>query len=374
MAHGTGAYASGVISSGANRRYQLMQLFIAQLTGYQSNGENAWEIAHTFSATEAIYDVMMHSVGDRSLGAGALKGDAELWFRLTNGGTPGAGGSITVDLWQDWSATSVTGNRQGWERAFNADDSFQLEWWSVVNEYAAILVVRSQTTYDMIYFGTPVRPYTDRLNGLARLDAATSTTGAVVLSVDRDITANIQVGQTVWLYNHTPTGQALKADYTELVTVTAKTASTITVSGVVNQPYEIGSLVGLDPCCPLCTTSLTSWYGVNYLDGRWKAADGWQAGSMQSLCSHVGHETDWDPGPDGTYTGFRAYAYQSAAATGYPGGFRGYLDHIRLFSRDAQVDKDVYRVEWNDADKWKFFPTALSGMASYFYAIGPGAS
>jgi len=361
MARGTGAYSSGLINGGTQNRYDFFQAIITVMKAYQSNGENAWEELDVLVDAVPLYDVVLHSVGDRSLGSGVNKGDTDIFVRLHV-----ASNQIYARAYQDWSATSSTGNRATTDRSVATTDVDDIEYWMVVNEYEVMVVFLQNAGYKFIHFGKPSNPYTDRMNGIARMSVATSTTGTVIVSLDRDITANVQVGQKIWLLNLTEDGQVLSTDDTELVTVTAVTSNSITVSGVTHQPYAIGSFVGLDSIATHCYLSPT--FGildtVNNPDGNALGS-----GTNKSMATVVSYENEFDPGWDGMYLGFRVYPVMSSPNY----DFRGYWDHVRVFSRASQMDEDIYRVDFNDSDRWKFFPS-LGAITSYCVAIGPGAS
>ena len=244
MARGVPAVTKGTITAGANRRYQAIKTLENFLVSYLSNGEPAWEVAEVRDASLSTYDVVLHSVGDRSLGTGANKGDTDIWARLYISSS-----SIVNTAYSDYNPATSTGNRgtSGTNTRFSFSDDTEFDYWIVCNEYEAVMVLSQGGSWDMIHFGKCINGIEDsKISGTARITTETVGTGTVVIDIDRDITANITVGQKIWLHNQTEDGAvSLAADQIEIVDVDAVTASTITVSGVSNAGYKPGSLVGL---------------------------------------------------------------------------------------------------------------------------------
>ena len=367
MARGTPQFSSGVIPGAGSGVIRALGGAIKDcLTSYISNGESAWQVIDTITDTSTSFDWVLQSVGDRSLGILGNKGDTEIFLRLWR-----SSGSIYTKMYQDWSPTSHSGARPSYNGGNGGlDDVSSVEWWGVVNEYSCCFVWVQGGFWRGIMWGQPIRPYSSPLNGIARLSVATSGTGTITLSVDRDISANLKVGQMVWLVNHTPTGQALKTPYTETVIVENVTSSTIQVSGVTNTPYEVGSLVGLDPCANMNAVAIDSnnnFYTCNDKNGTWGGEGGSYAGSNVSLPMN---ESEEDPEWDGLYGIVPMWISMASAPTGYRGNWD---DTVRLVGIGTQANKDIMRIDFDDTKKYMVFPSIQMGLG-YALCIGPGAS
>jgi hypothetical protein len=371
MAQGTIAYSSGTIAAAGSGN---VTAFIRQIrTQLKAYAGSAWVDGDVLIDTVGSVDYEMHSVGDPALGSGGNAGDTELWFRIKQTSTV----NVTLYGYQDWSSTSHTGNRVYNGTAVSLSDTQQIDWWCVCNEYKCIFFAIQGSTWYATIFGQLDRTFPTRLNGIARLSQATAGTGAITLNVDRDISANLQVGQKIWLINHTPDGQSLVSDYTEMVTVTSVGATTIGVSGVTNTPYQIGSLVGLDPCPAYLRqgTSLSAsnaLYFVSHRDGTYTSAGGQTAQFDTPVTLTLANEK---PDVDGLYAGYTPGVRMTASGAGFAAGYRGMFGgHLVFFACGTQVDLDLHRLDFDDTQKYKVFYTLGGGSGNWLPAIGPGAS
>lgn len=241
MARGTPTALKGTLLAGTQQGFQLITTIKNACTAYLSNGEPAWEVTEIDPAT-ATYDIMLHSVGDRSLGSGSNKGDIDIWASLKN-----AANNLFVNAYLDFCPNDDSSRRKTLDRNVNINDETDLDYWILVNEYECVAVISQSGGWYMIHFGHVVSGIEDtKIGGVARVATQTSGTGTVVVDLDRDISSQITVGQRIWLVNQTPDGAGtVEAEKIEIVVVDAITASTITLSGVTNDAYSVGSLVGL---------------------------------------------------------------------------------------------------------------------------------
>lgn len=367
MARGVPIYDSGVIPAGGGTQQAFIDKIVEKLTEYQSNGEQAWELAEQID-TGANYEAVFHSVGDRSLGSGANKGDTDLWIYLHKSSVD----DYAARCYQDWSPTSGAGYREAGTANFQTDlsDTVAVEWYSCCNESEFVFIYNYGGNWNSLCFGSVIRPFSDKLNGVARSTSQSGTGNGVVVGLDRDITTSIEVGQYVWLVNQTPDAQALQSVGIDLCEVTGVTAANITLNGVTNT-YANGSLVGLDPT-PMYYRGGTSGSNTPYfsqaLNGSYTGVT-IQDGALVNLGTTALVEADYDPGPDQLYIGFQPFVKMDAA----PEGYRGKFQHFRVFTLGTQVDADLMEVDFDSAQRWKCFVNHTM-FVNWVTCIGPGAS
>ena len=107
MARGTPAFTSGTLTAvGSGQTKALGQTLRAQLIAYLSNSIAAWDLIQTVSDTPTNFNWIMHSPGDRALGAGGNVGDTDVFIKIYGTAT-----TLLLDAYQDWSPTSGTGAR-----------------------------------------------------------------------------------------------------------------------------------------------------------------------------------------------------------------------------------------------------------------------
>lgn len=295
-------------------------------------------------------------------------GDTALYLRVQR-----VSNDIGIYAYSDWSPVSGTGSRlsSSVTQVTNPSDVGEYLYFCVMNEYEFVLIgTDSAYPWFSAVALSPIRIAGPKTRGVTRLRAATAGTGTVVLAVRSDVSASLTVGQKVWLINQTVPGQALAADYQEVVTVDAVTSSSITVSGVVNTPYQRGSLVGLDPApfaVGVNANAVPVLYGCSGDDST--------HGGLNSRVLNIRHAgellaaADNNPSGSGDYIAVPALLRGSAAATG---GLRGYVQSLVAVAIGTQANGDRHLVDRDTASAYKVFPSVplTSGWAAM---IGPGA-
>lgn len=370
MARGTPIYDSGTIPAGGGTQAAFIAKIVEKLTEYQSNGVDAWELVDQLDVG-ADYEAVFHSVGDRTLGAGANAGDTDLFVKLHRKLVD----DYELRVYQDWSPTSHTGYREAGVSNLLAglSDVVQIDWFSVCNEYEFVFIWVYGGLWKGIAFGALIRPVSDALGGVARTISQSGVGNGIIFGLDRDISADIEVGQYVWLVNQTPNGIGLQSVAIDLCLVTAVGVNSITVDGVVNT-YANGSVVGYDPLSTYCIDGgnlAGTFYFSNAANGAYTAANG-QTGQIINPGSYLTTESDMDPGPDQLYRGFQPCIRMFSPV---PKAFRGKFQHFRLFTLGAQADKDLMEVDFDASQRWKAFISANAILAnSWVTAIGPGAN
>ena len=370
MARSVPTYDAGTIPAAGSGNIDLWKAkLIEKLTEHQSGGVDAWELADQID-TGVNYEAVFHSVGDRSLVSGA--GDADIWVWIHQRSND----DFQVRCAQDYSPTTGTWPGGAYREAGTGDfvtnvgDAQEIDWFSVCNEYEFHFIWVQGGSWHAVSFGQLIRPYSEALNGVARITSQSGTGNGVVIGVDRDITSNLEVGQTVWLLNQTPDGVGIQSVGIDLVEVTAKAAGSITVDGVTNT-YAVGSLIGLDPC-PLFvknTASVTT-YHAQKMDGSYASTTG-QAGQAVNPLTPLVTEADFDPGVDQLYYGGQPFVKMST----FPSGFRGKFQHARIFTEGTQADQDIMQVDYDAAQQWKaFISSGVTWFSSYCTGYGPGAT
>lgn len=372
MARSAPTFDSGVIPVAVSgNQVALMAKIVEKLTQHQSNGEQAWELANLIAAAPD-YEAVFHSVGDRSLGSGSNKGDTDIWLYLHHS-SPTA---YVAKLAQDYSPTSGA-----WTNAYreagsssnfgsSVSDTAEVAWWSICGEYQFIFIWLQSGTYSMLDVGQPIRPYSAALNGVARITSQSGTGNGVTIGVDRDISASLKAGQGVWLLNQTPDLTPIQSEAPNLVTVVSAGASSIVVDNVTGT-FAVGSLIGIDPAPSYYRYggSINTPYFTSLMNGNWTSATG-QPGTVINPGAAAVTEGNFDPGPDQLYAGFQPYIKMVAT----PAGFRGKIQHIRSFTRGAQIDGDVMEVDYDTNQHWKVWSvSALNGFTAWMTGYGPGA-
>lgn len=359
MARGTPVCVKGSVGVGTEQVYTMAKLIETTLVAYLSAGNPAWEVADIISATHATYSVVMHSVGDQSLGSGANIGDADIWVKLTV-----STATLNCNAYSDWSPTSHTGNRVTSAGTNTMSNLAAYDYWICCNEYECVAIFKQSGTTYMFHFGHQIMGPKGKIGGIARLTAATAGTGVVVLSVDRDISAQLTVGQSVWLCNQTPTGDALAANYMEIVTVDARTSGTVTVSGVTNTPYQIGSLVGLYSGVTFVMGGST-WTGAYSCTARDNAS-----GPVTSGTTAIADNTESYHDPDAS----NLYPMFDAIYTLNTYGEFGMLQLVKACANGVQATGDRMLIDGDSTNAWWVFPSLAHPTNAYVVCIGPGAT
>lgn len=370
MARSTGTFFTGTIT-GTNNVEDLQVELETRIKAFQSNGGNAWEEWDLITATAGSRDVVFRSKGDRTLLSGA--GDAHLLIRVSQT----AATTIRFRAYQDWSNSSSTGSNEAGSTATtngswtSLSATQDIEFWGISNEYEFTMVMVQGGTYRGISFGSPKRSHVPTLaNGIAFTSNAETAGSSVVIELDRDITANITVGQKIWIYNVTPNATSLRAANLEIVTVDAKAAGSITVDALANS-YDAGAIVGQDPSPMYLTTSqdlsFALCYFTNHADGSYESAT-LNTTTIEVLLAPVLESVN-DPNPNSLYMGSEALLDDADPVAG---GFRGVMEFCSWWTVGTQADQDRMIPNFTTADARKVFPSMLS--TSLALAIGPGAT
>jgi hypothetical protein len=376
MARGTPTFNSGsLVAAGSGQVDNLYNVVRTQLTNYQSNGVNAWQEIDSINTTPGTQNRVFHTVGDRTLGADVVSpyfgnGDIDHFIRIHNS----AATTIVFVAYQDWSPTSSAGNRPNGVNTYlnwtSLSDTDALDWWCIGNEYEFVFIFKQGGITRWVVFGVPRRWATPGISGVGRVATQTSATGTITIALDRDISSLIVPGQTVWLINRTPSSTALVSDYTELVTVTAVSATPdITVSGVSNQPYEVGALVGLDPSPQYSGAGTGTGDPTILMTNR---PDGGYTGTQVQIAGFdilPVNESSVDPNFSQLYHGFKPVL--NGGQAGFEGP-RGYPEFIAFWALGAQNDADRMLPEYDTAQAYKIFPSLPK--ATFAASIGPGAT
>jgi hypothetical protein len=373
MARGTPTYFSGTVA-GDNQVQDFYTALKTRIEAYQSNSTDAWEEYDPISTSAGSRDYVFRSLGDRTLASGA--GDAALFLRMTETAT-----YIDFRGYQDWSTNgSGSGAREAFSLSYcrltlNSTDT--IAYWGVSNEYEFSLVLIQGGTHAFVSFGSPQRTHVPSDgNGICLLSSGASAGSSVVLSVDRDVSSDVgsgklTVGQKVWVYNLTATGDALETSTVEIVEVEAVTSNTVTVDSLASNKAA-GAIVGLDPC-PMGVATYTTGdpphYYTNHKDGSWASALG-QVYYVESIMD-IMTEGNIDPAPNSLYYGGLGMPHSTTAGKGGP---RGTKETLSFWSIGTQADQQRMLTNYagSAAGGWKIFPSLANN--GYALAIGPGAS
>ena len=369
MARGTPACSKGSVGAVVNgQRRAVMELIRTRLLAYDVSGNDTWVESDTYNSGGYDYHIF-HSQGSPLLGGGA--GDADLWILLQEYAS-----GIYCRTMSDFCPAANTYQRQTSNSGstINITDTGAFDWWSVVNDYEFTFVMVQGGTYYAVWGGQPLNGLGEgsAIGGRARLSVATSTTGnGIVLSLDRDLTGLLTVGQKIYLLNQTPDGAgALSNDFCEIVTVAAVGSSTVTVDGVVNQPYQIGSLVGLYPFCCSCAASGSSFLGTIYSSIFPNATTGAATSGTITIFFASGFETNMDPDFAGIYRMGRVYIGSGSSL-----GYYGVAETLLVCPLGAQAAGDRMLIDNSSAKAYWVFPALIPGaMGGGCTCIGPGAT
>jgi hypothetical protein len=354
---------------------------VAELTAFQSNATDAWEeYAFVTLAPLVLFDRVYRSLGDRTLVSGA--GDANLFVRIQR-----VGFTIYFNAYQDWDTGAETGLREAvvmGGHGVTLDDAAQIDYWGVRNEYEFVIVWKQLGISYFLVLGSPVRSHVPSLaSGIARSTANVTAGAGAIIPLDRDISAEISVGQRIWVYDVVDTGASfpLLHNNAEIAEVSAVTATNITVVNLANNhgTATSKSIVGLDPC-PMYvhagsnSSSMTPYF-TNLLDASYIASFS-QSHVFSPMFPSIGFFSSQNaPASTYFYTGVRAHAF-SYGSSGGPtnGGFRGYPEHLFWWPIGTQIDGDRMIPNYDVTQAQKIFPSLPYGGAPIGLAIGPGAT
>ena len=346
--YSTGSFPASTTSVRVDNLFPVLE---TALTAVTSNATQAWELYDDIDPALASRDRVYKSVGDRNLGGG--NGDVTIFLRLTR-----VGGQFFIRTYQDWSTLTSTGSR------LNTTSAVQMytgvaTYHIFVNEYDLHLIIVDTST---VWFGavTPVRTHirSDK-NGVMFTTAAATAGSSVVISVDRDATGSIQVGQDVWIQNITAPGDALESETIQVATVEAITATTITLTIGSNVPS--GAIIGTDPT-PSATfsvlnTSNPNLFFTNLPDTSYPGVNLTTATLTAQSAQISEAETDPQSGIN-LYIGSR-FSVNSTSANFR--ATRGELGNVAAWSQGAQSDLDTDEmVDVATGTTYRYFYTLLN--------------
>lgn len=368
MARSAPTFNSGTIS-GSNNVETLQTTLETEIKAFQSNSGDAWEEYEVVTATAGSRDVVFRSLGDRTLVSGA--GDAGLFARVDQS----AATTIRFRGYQDWSTNDTAGVRETtstqvqWASLSTTED---IDWFRCSNEYQCSIVIVQGSDEYYVSFGSPRRDEIPAaVDGIAFASNAETTTGSnVVVELDRDISSNIRVGQQVWIYNQTATGNAIEAEAVQILEVAAIASGSITLN--LTASTAAGAIVGLDPS-PMymwgsTNSVVTTMYFTNKRDGTYTThGNTAQPKSIHEL--NTSWEASTDPGPDDLYLGSEFLVNMTTA----PAGPRGTLETIFNCSQGSQADNTADRMvaNFSNSDRYQYFFGLQTGSRGLM--IGPGA-
>jgi hypothetical protein len=366
MARSTGQFFYGSLPTAVSgQSAAIFNTLTSEFTAFLSGGVAAWT-QNNVTSTDRVFI----SKGDRTLVSGA--GDAHLVVQMTL-----STNTLAFRTYQDWSTLSSTGTRVSVNSSTistTLSDTDAVSWWGVRNEYEITFVLLQGGPHRCFSFGSPMRSHIPAAaSGIALTTASASTGSSITLSLDRDLTGSIQVGQTIWVYDVTPVATALRTDVTEVCTVTSVGPSTVTVQTLANN-HQTGAIVGLDPS-PMylgqcsSTSGFQTVYTTNRLNGAYGSATTNTAGLHPVLNATPIVEGDNDPAPTNYYVGGYSALYDTVVSVG---GYRGRPEHISWWPVGTQQNGDRMIPNFNSAAAIKIFPTALA-QSSFGLGIGPGA-
>jgi hypothetical protein len=368
MARGTPTYFTGQITGTAVRN-DFYAALRTQIGTYQSNSTNAWEEYEVLNSTPGTRDIVFRSLGDRTLVSGA--GDAGLFVRLTEVTTL----TIDIKVYQDWSTLDSAGAREAsnttylrWTLPSNTAD---LDYWGAQNEYEFALIARQSSTFRVLHFGSPQRTHVPSDGrGVGFTTGAATAGSSVVLSVDRNFSSSLTVGQKIWIYNQTAAGNTLESSTVEIVEVEAVSTSTVTIDTLAANKAT-GAIIGLDPC-PMFGFFYLSTIGSYYMPNLSDGSDGTATTAGLAWMSALITEANHDPGNSGLYHGLQGIMVNPATGKGDP---RGISELLTIWPEGTQVDEDRMLTDYagSASGAWKVFPS-ISGVAGWATAVGPGAT
>jgi hypothetical protein len=369
MARGTPSVSKGSVGAvGSGQRKAVVSHIKNLATAYLVSGNAAWVQADYYNL--ATYDYrILHSVGSPLLVSGA--GDADLWVVLQEYAS-----GIYVRSMSDYCPSADTYQRltSTSSSSIGISDTAAYDWWCVVNDYEFFFgMVQSGTMYG-VWFGQPLNGLSDTsaIGGRARLTADTSTTGnGIVLSLDRDLTGKLTVGQKIYLLNQTVDGAgSLANDFCEIVTVASVGSSTVTVDGVVNQPYKTGSLIGLYPFCCVSVGNITNFMTYLFSAILPNSTSGASVFATANTFFSSGLEANMDPDYAGIYRMGRMYIPAAGSA-----GYYGISEIIFACPLGTQATGDRMLIDNDSARAYWIFPNLnSSAFGGGCTCVGPGAT
>jgi hypothetical protein len=379
MARSAPTFYQGSEIAGADIASRLFDAIVGAIQTHTSGGVTAWETWDDLQPTLGGYaDKVFRSLGDRNSGGGS--GDATLYPRLRCGGASNK--YLYIGAYRDECPADHTARNEASGLAIGdvtdanylafTDGAEAATWYVAVNSHAWIALINYDSAWHMLYACQP-RPThlcTSR-RGVVRPTAAYNSGASVAVSIDRDETANIVVGQTVICSDYSTAGAAIAATNTEACTVEAITSTTITLATVANNHVANG-IIGADPTA-FCIM-LDSGASINMATGsKFKFTDrpgGSATNNDNDAMLYASITGLYTTAPSyGTYQGVRG----RFAVTSGTDEYRGDADLLAFWRLGDNVLLDDMVVN-DDTDLiFQMFPALVAGT-NWVAGIGPGAS
>lgn len=374
MARSTGQYFSGVLPGvGSGQRLNFFNQLRTSLMAFLSAGVPAWEeYANRDGFLDAGVDAtitrnrIFRSRGDRNLVGGV--GDASLFFQFILRTDT----FFYLNTMQDYSTLthlSLRKSRTNLVFFFTLDDVTQIDFFGVRNEYEFTFIFIQGGSRFFFSIGSPVRNHIAPVTqGIAFSTGAVVAGAAVVIPVDRNLTATLQPGQLVWIYDVAATGVALPTDNMELAIVSAVAAASVTITTLANA-HAANAIIGLDPSAMYIGLVAASASPTIHLTNRFDGTSTIDANTAVINPQNAGVvEADNDPAITNQYIGVTASMLPTAGVL----GFRGNFQHLGFWPVGTQVDGDRMLPNFSVPLAQKIFPSLLN--ITHAVAIGPGAT
>lgn len=348
-----GTFSTGTILATAQISSAVIDFMEAALVAFnaKSTGTPSWALYDDLSGASPDQDVVYRSIGDPGLGA---NGDRKIYHRFERTSAT----AFNTIAYLDWSTSSHTGlNAQtaSWTIPTAATNITGHAW---VNEHSAMFVFNQSSTWRVILIGHPNRVHVPRTHqGTAFSTGAVTAGSSVAIPVDEDLTNTLQVGLTVDVVPQAEGGAALPTFVPERCTVSAVSATHVTVSTLANNQPS-GCAIGDDPCANyvINAANLSTANTFLFCLNRTLAATATATG--QRTLSYT--ETDSDPDAAGTWHGMRL---QLGGGSGTE--WRGSAYHAGIWPTDGtQSPTRRFRNDFNDLDVWIQF-NSIGAPSSY---------
>lgn len=151
-----------------------------------------------------------------------------------------SGGVLTVDAYVDYDVT----NHAGIQKAPGGSVStFGGTGYVYANALGLVYAILDGISNPVLFFGQPrCRQQVNVTDGLC-LSTAGISAAATSVSVDRDLTTRLYVGQVIAIQNFAHNSASANKDNRELVTITSLSAGSIGISATANA-YDSGAKIG----------------------------------------------------------------------------------------------------------------------------------
>lgn len=360
---------------GADPAGALITELATRMAAVMSNGVSAWAQIDTGVVTNignyagvtimtiaGLADVY-RSVGDRNLASGGGDSSTVVGF------TQSSGTVFRLACGYDYSSTQrriVTGATSAPALVLTA--AVDLNLYGSINEYEGIIIINQGVTWDFLMWGSPVRtqvPRSHRGSAFAT-QAITGGAGPQQITLGRDLTNELVVGEDVWIVNQTLTGTALEPVGIEVLPVISKGANFVELNPV--NSYISGALIGLDPVpaghSPAADS--TSWTGAVTEDGV--------IGTFSQYLARIATtviEATVDPSDLGFGRGYRHELEGVNPTIGT--SHRGVSSIVSWWTNEGQDYPgagDFNRANLDDTKKFAAFPI-FTGLTGYQLNLGP---